>query len=213
MNSSLLQAFEQGLLITSGLIIAIGAQNAYVLKQGLKNNHILAVILICFLCDCLLISLGVLGFGSLISQHASASLILALIGALFLFIYGLQAFISAIKGSSALILDNQEKPKSLLAVISTTLAITLLNPHVYLDTVVIMGGIASTLSQDEKYAFLAGALMVSAIWFFGLGFGARLLVPIFSRPTTWQFLDIIIGLIMWGIALSLLVYAYGLLVG
>lgn len=211
-SSSLSQAFIQGLFVSGGLIIAIGAQNAFVLKQGLMKNHIFWVALTCFLCDFVLMSFGVLGFGSLISQSPMATIALAVVGALFLAVYGLRAMRSAIAGGTSLTLDNDSKQSTLLATIGTTLALTLLNPHVYLDTVVIIGGVAGTLSFEQKIAFLVGSLLVSAAWFFGLGYGARLLIPLFKKAITWQILDAIIALVMWAIAISLGVYAYELYV-
>lgn len=209
-TSQLSQAFIQGLFVSGGLIIAIGAQNAFVLKQGLLKNHIFWVALTCFLCDFVLMSFGVLGFGSLISQSPMATIALAVVGALFLAVYGFRAMRSAILGGSSLSLDSTEQKTTLFATIGTTLALTLLNPHVYLDTVVIIGGVAGTLGLDQKIAFLAGSLLVSAAWFFGLGYGARLLTPWFKKAITWQILDAIIALVMWGIAISLGLYAYEL---
>ncbi|OOS23666.1 LysE/ArgO family amino acid transporter [Moraxella pluranimalium] len=211
-SSSLSQAFIQGLFVSGCLIIAIGAQNAFVLKQGLMKNHIFWVALTCFLCDFVLMSFGVLGFGSLISQSPMATIALAVVGALFLAVYGLRAMRSAIAGGTSLTLDNDSKQSTLLATIGTTLALTLLNPHVYLDTVVIIGGVAGTLGFEQKIAFLVGSLLVSAAWFFGLGYGARLLIPLFKKAITWQILDAIIALVMWAIAISLGVYAYELYV-
>ncbi len=201
-------AFTQGFLVTSGLIIAIGAQNAFVLKQGLLKNRIFWVILTCFLCDFILIGIGVMGVGSLISQSPMASVILAVIGALFLAVYGALALLSAIKNSSALSLDETDNQQSsILAAVSTTLAITLLNPHVYLDTLVIIGGVAGTLSLVDKQYFLAGAMLVSALWFISIGYGARILIPLFSKPVTWRIFDAIIAVVMWLIAASLLSFA------
>lgn len=205
--------FIQGFLVSGGLIVAIGAQNAYVLKQGLLKNHVFWVVLTCFLCDFVLISVGVLGMGSLISQSPMATIALALVGALFLTVYGYRALISALRGDSALSIEAVSQTKTLAATIGTTLALTLLNPHVYLDTVVIIGGVASTLSDDQRWVFLAGALLASAIWFFGLGYGARLLTPLFKKPITWRILDALIALVMWAIAANLAIYAYRLYAG
>ncbi|WP_315505012.1 LysE/ArgO family amino acid transporter [Pasteurella multocida] len=197
----------QGFFVTAGLIIAIGAQNAFVLKQGLLKQNILAVILTCFFCDIVLISLGVLGLGSLISQSTMATVALAFVGGGFLLIYSLKAFLSAYRGNASLQLAKADKqPQTTLHAIIATLLITLLNPHVYLDTVVIIGGIAGTLAFDEKLFFLVGALLVSALWFFSLGYGARLLSRFFQRPVTWRILDLVIGVIMWAIAISLIHY-------
>lgn len=203
--------FLQGFLVCGGLIIAIGAQNAFVLKQGLLKQNILPIILTCFLCDFVLISMGVLGLGSIISESQVATVALAIVGALFLFIYGARAFRSAYRGNSALKLSSGELPKqSAWKAILATLAITLLNPHVYLDCFAIIGGIAGTIPADSKLLFLTGALCTSALWFFSLGYGARLLIPLFKRSITWRILDFIIGLVMWGIAFSLAQYAWQL---
>lgn len=202
----------QGFFVSGGLIVAIGAQNAFVLKQGLLKRHTFWISLTCFLCDSILISLGVLGLGQLISQNQTASVALAFVGALFLLVYGVRAFKAAYQGSSALNLEsNAENRTSVFKTILATLAITLLNPHVYLDTVVIMGGIAGTLELTEKWLFFLGAILASVLWFFGLGYGARLLIPLFKRPATWRILDFTIGIIMWSISFSLVKYALTLL--
>ncbi|MGV6987739.1 LysE/ArgO family amino acid transporter [Testudinibacter sp. P80/BLE/0925] len=202
----------QGFFVSASLIIAIGAQNAFVLKQGLLKQNIFWVALTCFLCDFVLIGIGVLGFGSLIGQNPSATLALAVVGALFLLVYGARAFRSAYQGTSGLSLDKTERPpQSAVKIVLITLGLTLLNPHVYLDTVVIIGGIASTLLFEQKLQFLLGAVFASGLWFFGLGYGARLLIPLFKRPKTWRVLDFAIGCIMWLIAFSLARYALGLL--
>lgn len=203
--------FLKGAMVASGLIIAIGAQNAFVLKQGLARQHIFWVALICFLCDAVLMSAGVLGLGALIKGSPVATLSLTLIGAVFLFWYGFNAFRSALMGTAHLEAAKQRVQNvSLRTVVGTTLALTLLNPHVYLDTVVVLGGVAGTLALAEKLPFLLGAISVSGVWFFGLGYGARLLSPLFQKPRTWQALDLLIGVIMWWIALELLLYGASL---
>lgn len=204
----MLSTIIHGFLVSGSLIVAIGAQNAYVLKQGLLKQHVFWVCLICFLCDFGLMSLGVLGIGTLIDQNPTAKITLAVLGALFLLVYGGRAFMSAYQGSEGLHINTDSKYTSLGNTITTTLALTLLNPHVYLDTLVLIGGITSPLETTQKYAFLVGALSASFLWFFGLGFGARLLTPLFSKSITWRILDASIGLIMWAIAISLLHYAY-----
>lgn len=199
----------QGFLVSFGLIVAIGAQNAYVLKQGLLKQHIFWVCLVCFLCDFTLMSLGVLGFGGLIDKNQTLKITLAIIGACFLFWYGLRAFKSAYQGGANLAVDTDHSTTSPKKAIITTLALTLLNPHVYLDTLVLVGTIASPLSLPQKYQFLIGAIGASGVWFFGLGYGARLLTPYFQKAKTWQILDGIIGVIMWLIGFGLLKYAFG----
>ena len=201
----------QGFLVSGGLIVAIGAQNAFVLKQGLRRWHVLPIILTCFLCDCLLISVGVFGLGAFISQSRTASVALAFVGALFLLVYGARAWRSAWRGGTALVVDGDSTQGSPWQAVLLTLAITLLNPHVYLDTVVIIGGIAGTLSPLARGLFLLGAVSASALWFFALGYGAGLLIPLFRRPVTWRLLDGVIALIMWGIAYGLLRYCISMM--
>ena len=201
----------QGFLVSGGLIVAIGAQNAFVLKQGLRRWQVLPIVLTCFLCDFSLMTLGVFGLGTLIGASRVASVALALVGALFLAVYGARAFRAAWRGGATMSADGTEAAGSTQQAVLLTLAITLLNPHVYLDTVVIVGGIAGTLSPAAKALFLCGAVAASALWFFALGFGARLLLPLFRRPLTWRLLDAVIGVVMWAIAFSLLRYAAALL--
>ena len=203
-----MDSFLHGFVVCFGLIVSIGAQNAFLLKQGILKQHVFWIALICFVCDVLLMGVGVLGLGSLIAQSPISSLILALIGALFLFTYGSRSFIAAYHGSSQLLMQQDKTKSSLKKAVLVTLAITLLNPHVYIDTVVIVGGIGGTLSFEQKIQFLIGALICSFLWFFGVGYGAGLLSPYFEKRRTWQILDSITGLIMYGIALSLLTYAW-----
>lgn len=206
-----MNALLQGFLVSGGLIVAIGAQNAFVLKQGLRRWQVLPIVLTCFLCDFSLMTLGVFGLGTLIGASRAASIALALVGALFLTVYGARAFRAAWRGGATMSADGTEAAGSTQQAVLLTLAITLLNPHVYLDTVVIVGGIAGTLSPAAKALFLCGAVAASALWFFALGFGARLLLPLFRRPLTWRVLDAVIGVVMWAIAFSLLRYAAVLL--
>ena len=206
-----MNALLQGFLVSGGLIVAIGAQNAFVLKQGLRCWQVLPIVLTCFLCDFSLMTLGVFGLGTLIGASRVVSVALALVGALFLAVYGARAFRAAWRGGVVMTADGTEAAGSTQQAVLLTLAITLLNPHVYLDTVVIVGSIAGTLSPAAKVLFLCGAVAASALWFFALGFGARLLLPLFRRPLTWSLLDAVIGVVMWAIAFSLLRYAAALL--
>lgn len=206
-----MQSLIHGFLVSGGLIVAIGAQNAFVLKQGLLKQHVFAVALICFLCDVILFNLGVLGLGSFISEHQMASITLAFVGAGFLFIYALRAWRSAYRGNSSLQISTENPQQHLLKTILMTLSITLLNPHVYLDTVVIIGGVAGTLALSEKIWFLLGAVLASGCWFFGLAYGSALLIPLFKKPITWRILDFVIGIIMLMIAWGLYQYGMGLL--
>lgn len=206
-----MDSFLHGFIVCFGLIVSIGAQNAFLLKQGILKRHVFWIAFICFFCDVLLMGVGVLGLGSLIAQSPTVSLILALIGALFLFTYGSRSFISAYQGTSKLLAETDSPQSGLRKSILITLAITLLNPHVYIDTVVIVGGIGGTLNFEQKIQFLFGALLCSFLWFFGLGYGAGMLSRYFEKRRTWQILDTLTGFIMYGIAISLVLYAISLL--
>ncbi len=196
-------AFAEGLGLGAGLIIAIGAQNAYVLHQGLKNEQVFVVTSICVAIDASLIGLGVGGFARLIAAHAGLTETIAWIGAAFLFAYGLRAFYRALKPG---VLDPAKGSRSTegRGVVLTTLAISLLNPHVYLDTVVLIGGLAAQHPPVPRAAFALGAICASFLWFYGLGYGATRLRPLFAKPAAWRVLDIVIGCVMWTIAANLL---------
>jgi len=201
--------FIQGLLISGGLIVAIGAQNAYLLRQGLLGQKVYYACAVCFLCDALLISLGILGVSTVLQQAPFFLNVLALVGAVFLYWYGLSSFIRAYKGNSHLDIQKsvvEEQPVAKLVL--TTLAITLLNPHVYLDTLVIIGGIGGTLGTQEKHWFLFGSIVASFIWFFGLGYASKKLIPFFASNKTWVILDSIIGVVMCWIATGLVMFVY-----
>lgn len=204
----MLAFFIKGMLVSGSLIIAIGSQNAFVLKQGLLKQYVPAVVIICFLCDFLLISIGVLGLGSVITQYPILAMILSALGGCFLVWYGWLSFKRAWCVHDALQAAQGDSSPSLRTVIISTLAVTLLNPHVYLDTLVIIGGLAASLSWQQKIFFTAGALLMSALWFISLGFGSRLLRPWFQNPRNWQILECIIGAVMWWIAYGLFAYIY-----
>ncbi len=195
-------AFIQGLGLGAGLIIAIGAQNAFVLRQGLRRQGVFLTALVCTLCDVLLIALGVAGLGSLISSQPILTAIAAWGGALFLFVYGLRAFLSALK-PGRLEAEATPSPASPRNIVLTTLAVSLLNPHVYLDTVVLLGSIGGQFAGASRLSFGLGAATASSLWFFGLAYGAQRLGPLFRRPLAWRVLDVLIALVMWGIAASL----------
>ncbi len=194
--------FLQGIGIGGGLIIAIGAQNAFVLSQGVRRNFPIQTAAVCSLCDATLILLGVTGVGSLVATNPILIQFASWFGALFLICYGARSFRSAIQGGS---LDaSAEAIPSRRKLLLATLALTLLNPHVYLDTIVLVGGFSGQLSQTERYLFGAGAMTASVIWFFSLSLGAVLLAPLFRKPIAWRLLDGFVCLTMWGIAISLL---------
>ncbi len=193
--------FLKGLGLGASLIIAIGAQNAFVLSQGIRKKHVFPIVLICSLCDTLLIIVGIGGIGSLI---ASSSLLIRVAtwgGALFLILYGLRAFHSAFR--TRVLETTDQSRNNLQSTLLATLAVSLLNPHVYLDTLVLLGSIGGQFPVPERIWFGTGAIMASFIWFFLLGYGAAYLGPLFTKPIAWRILDICIGCVMWSIALSL----------
>ncbi len=195
-------AFLKGMGLGGSLIVAIGSQNAYLLRQALKREFVLTCIAICIICDVVLIGAGVAGMGQLIIQAPSLLFWIKIAGAGFLFWYGLRAARAAIH-PSAMITDQDNTAPDRLTVIAAMLAFSLLNPHVYLDTVVLLGSIGGQQAGDGRLYFALGAMLASVLWFSCLGLGARYLTPIFSRPTAWRILDGIIALVMWSLAVSL----------
>ncbi len=198
-------AAASGVGLGASLIIAIGAQNALVLKRGITRDHVLAVVVVCVVCDWALIAAGAAGFGALVSAFPAATSFAAWGGALFLAVYGAMSFRAAVRPGS-LANGRTASPASLStagAAVAATLAVSLLNPHVYLDTVVLLGGIAAQYQGADRWWFVVGAGGASLAWFSALGFGARFLAPVFEKPGTWRILDVIIGVVMWWIALGL----------
>ncbi len=194
-------AFLPGFALSLTLILAIGAQNAFVLRQGLRREYVFWVCLTCAVSDALLISAGVAGFGALAEAVPWFETAMRYGGAGFLIWYGFQNARSAWQGGSALAVEGQAT-QSLQRAIVTLLALTWLNPHVYLDTVVLLGSISA--QYPDRLSFGIGAVTASFTFFFGLGYGARLLSPLFAKPLSWQVLDAIIALTMWAIAAKLL---------
>ena len=191
-----------GFTLGLSLILAIGAQNAFVLRQGLARSHVLAVVLTCAISDAILIAAGVSGFGALSAAVPWFADLMRWGGAAFLFVYGGLAFRSALTGAGALRAEGASGGSARAAVL-TCLALTWLNPHVYLDTVVLLGSIAAQF-PGERVAFGAGAVTASFTFFFALGYGARALAPVFARPAAWRVLDVGIGIVMWSIAAGLI---------
>jgi L-lysine exporter family protein LysE/ArgO len=191
-----------GFIASFTLIAAIGAQNAFVLRQGIRREHVLPVVALCTLSDIVLISAGIAGVGALISAHPSALNIAKFGGALFLVGYGLMAARRAWRPSS--LSPSEKAPARLLEVLVTCAALTFLNPHVYLDTVVLLGALANE-HRDERWLFGIGAVTASAVWFVGLGLGARRLAGLFASPLTWRILDGVIAVMMIGLGVSLAV--------
>lgn len=197
-----LSAGAAGLGFGLSLIIAIGAQNAFVLRQGLRREHVFVVVAIAAVSDALLIALGVLGVGQLIVSLDWLLAGIELAGGLFLLLYGVFALRRAFRPST-LDADPSGAKLSLPAAISTILALTYLNPHVYLDTVLLLGSIAGTWTPDQWW-FAGGAMIGSVLWFTTLGFGARFLQPLFRSRRAWQVLDVLIAVVMFSLAFALL---------
>ena len=189
-----------GFIASFTLIAAIGAQNAFVLRQGIRREHVLPVVALCTVSDVVLISAGIAGVGALINAHPSALNIAKFGGALFLVGYGLLAARRAWRPSS--LTPSEAAPTRLIEALLTCAALTFLNPHVYLDTVVLLGALANE-HRDERWLFGVGAVAASAVWFVGLGLGARQLAGLFARPLTWRILDGLIAVMMIGLGMSL----------
>ena len=197
--------FYQGLSVGLGLIAAIGAQNAFVIKQGILKNQVFIIVLTCFIIDAILIALGVGGFGKLISSSTTMLSIAKYGGAAFLALYGLRSFRNVFK-EEVMYLSNDNSKLSAKKAFVTVLALSLLNPHVYLDTCVLIGTIGSQFDVGDRLYFALGAIIASFIWFFTIGYGARLLLPVFQNPIAWKILDFLTGVIMLAIACSLLMW-------
>ena len=204
----MLATFLSGLGTGAGLIIAIGAQNAFVLRQGLLRQHVLPVVLVCIGGDILCICAGVAGMGALIRTNEWLLEFFRWGGALFLTVYGISAARRAASGNGSMEIS-EVGACSFMKAITSCLAFTFLNTHVYLDTVVLLGSIAAQYGEDLKWTFASGALTASVLWFTGLGFGARLLLPIFQNRKAWRILDTLIALVMWAIALTLVLNPIG----
>ena len=195
------QAVLTGFLIGFGLIVAIGAQNAFVLRQCLIRRHVLAVTTVCAVSDAVLIAAGVAGLGTLVQSSPGLLTVATLGGATFLAAYGVLAARRALNPGTLVAAAGHAG--DLRATIAAALAFTWLNPHVYLDTVVLVGSLSARFSGLDRLGFAGGAMTASVVWFYGLGFGARLLAPIFARPMAWRILDALIACVMWAIAFSL----------
>jgi L-lysine exporter family protein LysE/ArgO len=210
--SAPLLAAVLGLATGLSLIVAIGAQNAYVLRLGIVGSahRVAPVVIICALSDAVLIALGVAGVGALVQAAPVALVVIRIVGSGFLVVYGLLAARRALR-PEALVADDPVSPRgagsgpSLRGVVLTALAFTWLNPHVYLDTLLLLGSIAAHQGPVDRWWFALGAVLASCLWFSALGFGARLLRPVFARPTAWRVLDGLIAVVMIGLGIRLAV--------
>ncbi|MDY0251309.1 MAG: LysE/ArgO family amino acid transporter [Pseudomonas sp.] len=198
----MLTSYTTGFTIGLSLILAIGAQNAFVLRQGLRNEHVLLVVLVCALSDAALIFFGASSFRHILVQVPWVDPAMRYGGAAFLIWYGAKSIYSAARSNTSIVVAN-ESGMPMRYVLATCLALTWLNPHVYLDTVVLIGTI-STRFPGQEMLFASGAATASLVFFFSLGFGARYLRPVFATPKAWRILEAVIAIVMWFIALKLI---------
>lgn len=201
-EAALLPVFVKGFVLSAALIVAIGAQNLYVLRQGLRREHVGAIVLFCGSVDSLLIAAGVAGLGAILELVPGLTLALTLGGAAFLAWYGVSALRRALHPATMAV--DLQPSMSLGRVLAGAAAFTLLNPHVYLDTLLLMGAVGSSFPEPSRPLFVAGAACASFSWFASLGYGARLLIPVFAKPVAWKLLDLAIGVIMLSLAAALL---------
>ncbi|MFD1216723.1 LysE/ArgO family amino acid transporter [Microbulbifer celer] len=196
----MLQSYFNGLMLGAGLIIAIGAQNAFLLAQGVRREYHFQVAALCALCDAVLVCAGVFGLAALLAESPLLISLARWGGAVFLTWYGIQAVTRALQPQG---LENrtEQRARSLASVLLMALAVTLLNPHVYLDTVLLIGSLGA--QQVEPGAYALGAVSASLAWFFGLAFGAAWLSPWLARPSVWRFIDLGIAAMMLSIATGL----------
>ena len=198
---TLLSGFFSGLT----LIVAIGAQNAFVIKQGLRREYVLLIVLICSISDALLIFLGSAGLGQLIQSTPELLEVVRWFGVIYLLWFGVKSLRSAFTHQSLIVAEGQLSSKKM--VITTMLALTFLNPHVYLDTVILLGSIANQF-ENQSWLFSTGAALGSFIWFFSIGFGAKAASRFMSKPVFWKVLDLVIAAIMFTIAIFLALFNF-----
>ena len=194
-------AFTAGFVLSATLIIAIGAQNSFVLRQGLRREHVVAIVAFCALADLALISAGVAGLAQVLGRVPALATALGIAGTLFLLWYGLRTLRRAFRPQSLRAAGGVRV--SLQGAVAQAAAFTFLNPHVYLDTILLVGSIGARQPAGSRLWFVGGAALASGAWFTALGFGARLLAPLFSRPRAWQVLDVLIGVTMLALAAAL----------
>lgn len=200
-----MQALIAGLVTGLSLIVAIGAQNAFVLRQGLTRKHVLVIVTLCSLSDALLIILGVLGLGKAIEQLPQLLEVIRWFGVGYLIWFGIGSLRKAFRSES--LEANNQQQSGLKKTLITTLGLTFLNPHVYLDTVIFVGGLSHQFGNQTGY-FTIGAIAASFLWFFGLGFGASKLSPLMSKAVFWKILDATIALIMFSLAITLALFRF-----
>ena len=201
--SAALSAGAAGFLLSLSLIAAIGAQNLFVLRQGLLHQHVGLCVAFCATADASLAALGVFGMAELVAGSPRFAQAMAVAGALFLLAYGVLALRSAARGGAAAQVDGA-RSRAWPVVLAQLAALTLLNPHVYLDTVVLIGSVGARQTGDLKWVYIAGASLASVFWFVSLGYGARWLKPLFARPSAWRVLDLMTGITMLALSAGLM---------
>jgi L-lysine exporter family protein LysE/ArgO len=202
--------FIYGILISGSMIMAIGAQNAHVIRYGISGKNVFFVAFTCFICDVILMCCGVFFIGSISNINKSLSIFICVLSILFLLFYSFRSFLGAWKNHdlSDFSFNAFELRETILKSVMATLAVTLLNPHVYLDTVVVVGGYASSLSYQEKLFFLSGSLLASFAWFFSLGYFSKYLGKFFKSHKAWMFFDLFVAIFMLVLAVNLTMYLF-----
>ncbi|MDK6078893.1 LysE/ArgO family amino acid transporter [Massilia varians] len=190
------QVFLQGLGLGASLIMAIGAQNAHVIRTGVRGQHVLATVAACIAVDVLLIGLGIAGLGALVEASPTLMAVARYGGAAFLLWYGWRCWKSSLRGGASLAASPDEKAQTLGRALATVLALSLLNPHVYLDTVVLLGAVGSSLAGEARLSFALGAMTASVLWFSALGLGARRFATVLGRPAVWRAIEAATGTLM-----------------
>ena len=204
--NSLIPPALSGFALGGSLIIAIGAQNAFILRMGLIRQHVFVLCLICALSDGVLIAIGVAGFGAFVDTNPQLLKFISFGGGLFLMVYSIFAVRRMVFPET--MESRTTHSVSVVKAISICLALTFLNPHVYLDTVVLVGALAAAWQGQQRLIFAAGAISASFVWFFALGFGARLLGPLFEKQISWQILDALIAIVMAWLGISIFLGAF-----
>jgi L-lysine exporter family protein LysE/ArgO len=198
----MLSIWVAGAVTGLALIVAIGAQNAFVLHQGLRREHVGVVVTLCTVSDAVLITVGTLGIGLVVTQAPAALMVLKWVGAVYLMCWAARSFAASLKPSALV----GQAARSRGSVVGTTLAVTYLNPHVYLDTVVLLGGLANQHGLEARWVFSAGAVTASAAWFPALGYGAQALSALLSSPRSWQVIEAATGVVMLGLSVKLMLH-------
>lgn len=197
-------SFWTGFLTSASLAVAIGPQNAFILRQGIRKEHVFMIALYCSYADLFLMACGVYGLATLSRVIPHIVPLMTWCGFAFLVYYGALSFRRSLNIETLNVTEGPAAPTPLKTIFLSLTAFTFLNPHVYMDTVLLLGSLAQTQPADGRLSFLAGTAGASFVWFFGLAYGAHILTPLFRKPQAWRVLDVLIGLTMWGLAAMLI---------